>query len=51
MKILIGIGFTLFILSFALVCAGGGEGIEFCLTPAAIFGGSSLIALAIYKKK
>jgi len=49
MKILIGIGFTLFILLFALSFSGG-EGIVYCLTPASIFGGSSLIALAIYKK-
>ena len=49
MRFLINTGFVLFTLSFALSCTGAAA--EFYLTPAAIFGGSSLIALAIYKKK
>ncbi len=47
MKILINIGFGLFIISFLLVLVGGFE----YLTPSSIFGGSSLIASAIYNKK
>jgi hypothetical protein len=47
MKILINIGFGLFVISFALVVVGEFE----YLTPSSIFGGSSLIASAIYSKK
>jgi len=47
MKILIGIGFCLFVLSLAIALMGEDE----LLTPSSIFGGSSLIACAIYTKK
>jgi hypothetical protein len=47
MKILIGIGFLLFALSLAISLAGDYR----ALTPSSIFGGSSLIAFAIYSKK
>jgi len=46
-KILIGIGFSLFILTLAICLVGDNE----FLTPSSILGGSSLIALAIYIKK
>ena len=47
MKILIGICFGLFVISLSLALAGE----EMLFTPASIFGGSSLIALAIHTKK
>ncbi|MFI4911020.1 MAG: hypothetical protein ACIAQZ_05080 [Sedimentisphaeraceae bacterium JB056] len=46
MKILINIGFGLFVFLFLL-----GLGNSKLLTPASILGGSSLIALAIHNKK
>jgi len=51
MKILIGIGFALFIIFLLLALIDGNTGVSLYLTPAAIFGGSSLIAIAIHNKK
>jgi hypothetical protein len=47
MKLLIGIGFGLFILSLVIALVGE----SMLLIPSSILGGSSLIALAIYTKK
>ena len=47
MKILIGVGFCLFVLSLVIALAGD----DAYLVPASIFGGSSLVALVIYNKK
>lgn len=47
MKILIGTGFCLFVFSLAIALIGDDR----FLTPSSIFGGSSLIAFAIYIKK
>jgi|GEM_PF-3805060 hypothetical protein len=48
MKLIIGIGFCLFVLSLLIGLVGGGN---MLLIPSSVFGGSSLIALAIYTKK
>lgn len=47
MKLIIGIGFCLFVLSFLIGLVGDGM----LLIASSVFGGSSLIALAIYTKK
>jgi len=47
MKILIGVGFSLFVLSLAIALTGDDR----LLTPSCILGGSSLIASAIYARK
>jgi len=47
MKIIIGIGFALFLLSLVLAISGD----HAYLTSGSIIGGSSLIALAIFNKK